>query len=293
MIANREFGANEGTVHLQGYIEFNHSVALSYLRNWQPRGHFEIRKGTQFEAIKYCCKDLLDDSIPGVESFENSRLGDLDLMGLQLFGIDEDLKLCEFLESLNTTRVSKLAEMVKMIDNGASDKDLALFDIDVWARSYRALSQYRLITVPERSWEMEVVVIYGPTGTGKSRLACEENPGCYWKQRGKWWDNYISQEVVVLDEFYGWLSWDVLLRMCDRYPMLVETKGGQTQFAAKKIIFTTNSEPCTWYENVYFPAFVRRVTSWIFMPECDVKHVYTQYRDFLININNTQLNSVQ
>jgi len=179
MICNQEFAATTATPHLQGYIEFNHAVALSFLRNWQPSGHFEIRKGTQYEAVKYCVKDYLDDSIPDVPNFSESRIGDMDVLGLQWFGIDENLTLLEFLETLNVSRVSKLAEMAKMIDNGATDRELAAFDIDVWARSYRALNQYRLITVDERCWEMDIIVIYGPTGTGKSRLACEENPGCY------------------------------------------------------------------------------------------------------------------
>ena len=68
-------------------------------------------------------------------------------------------------------------------------------------------------------------------------------------------DNYAHQDAVCLDEFYGWLQWDVLLRLADRYPLLVETKGGQIQFSSKKLIFTSNTEPTKWYKEVYFESF--------------------------------------
>jgi len=133
---------------------------------------------------------------------------------------------------------------------------------------------------------MDVTVVYGPTGTGKSRMCNEDYDNPYWKQRGKWWDNYAHQETVCLDEFYGWLQWDVLLRLCDRYPLLVETKGGQIQFASKRLVFTSNTEPSKWYNGKYFDAFIRRVKTWIYMPRLGCRMVFTDYADFLNAINN-------
>lgn len=54
----------------------------------------------------------------------------------------------------------------------------------------------------------------------------------------------------MVDEFYGWFSWDFMLRLCDRYPLSVETKGGAVQFVAKKIIFTSNDHPRDWYKKM-------------------------------------------
>lgn len=139
--------------------------------------------------------------------------------------------------------------------------------------------------VSPRNWEMEVIVLYGPTGTGKSKYCNDSFESPYWKQRGKWWDNYQHQETVILDEFYGWLQWDVLLRLCDRYPLLVETKGGQIQFSTKRIVFTSNTVPSLWYKNVYFDAFVRRVNKWIYMPTLGTKLETTDYKEFLNFIN--------
>lgn len=106
-------------------------------------------------------------------------------------------------------------------------------------------------------------------------------PKAYWKQRSNWWDGYAGHEAVILDEFYGWLPFDLLLRLCDRYPLMVETKGGQTQFAAKTICITTNMLPCNWYKSAYFPSFARRVTVWHILPIWGSHREYTDYGEFL------------
>lgn len=169
--------------------------------------------------------------------------------------------------------------MKKMIDEGKSDKDLAEYDFAVYISSYRGLSHYRVITSTPRDHEVTVTVIQGPTGTGKSRHCKEQYPGAYWKQRSNWWDGYEGQETVIIDEFYGWLPFDLLLRICDRYPLLVETKGGQVNFTAKNIIITSNTVPERWYKNVYFKSFARRVTKWIIMPVWGSSLEFQNYND--------------
>lgn len=285
LLSNREVGAT-GTTHHQGYVEFNTSVALSHLRNWNRRGHFEIRKGTQEQAILYCCKDYLNDT-GDVASLYDVTLEALEGFGFVSAGLDKTQLLRDFLKTLSSKKISKLTQLKLLIDEGWTEKQIADYDFDTWCRSHRALSQYRLMCVTPRNWEMEVIVIYGPTGTGKSKFCNETYPGCYWKQRGKWWDNYSHQDTVCLDEFYGWLQWDVLLRLSDRYPLLVETKGGQIQFSSKTLVFTSNTEPSKWYKDVYFSAFVRRVTKWIYMPNLGVEREFIDYNEFLNALNMT------
>jgi len=283
-IANKEMGAS-GTPHYQGYVEFDNPVAISHLNNWVFTGHYEIRKGTQLEAIRYCVKDFLDDDNEPIVVFD-IPLSELESYGLVTFGLDKTQLLTAFLKGLEHKKISKLSALKILIDDGWTDKMIADYDFDTWCRSHRALQAYRLLCVTPRNWEMEVTVIYGPTGTGKSRLCNLEFPDCYWKQRGKWWDNYACQEVCVLDEFYGWLQWDVLLRLCDRYPLLVETKGGQMQFSSKAIVFTSNTLPALWYKTgVYFDAFIRRVNKWIYMPTLGSRMEFTDYNEFINAIN--------
>lgn len=154
-------------------------------------------------------------------------------------------------------------------------------EFDVWVSHYRAFERFLLMKQKPRNHDVVVHVLQGPTGTGKSKWAMDHYPDAYWKQRSNWWDGYAGHETVVIDEFYGWLPFDLLLRVCDRYPLLVETKGGQVQFVAKTIIFTTNQLPAQWYRSCYFPSFVRRVTMWHVLPFFGEHLQFTDYSLFL------------
>ena len=51
-------------------------------------------------------------------------------------------------------------------------------------------------------------------------------------------------------------------RLCDRYPMAVEVKGGSVDFISKILKFTSNFNVDTWFQDrPNKAAFFRRVTS--------------------------------
>lgn len=74
----------------------------------------------------------------------------------------------------------------------------------------------------------------------------------YYKPRGQWWDGYDGHDSVVVDDFYGWMACDELLRVCDRYPCKVPVKGAFVEFVAKNIYITSNRHVWEWY---HFEAF--------------------------------------
>lgn len=117
----------------------------------------------------------------------------------------------------------------------------------------------------------DVVVCIGPPGTGKSMYSQNFDPKAYWKPRGEWWCGYDAHETIVLDDYYAWLPYDTMLRLCDRYPLLCGTKGGQVSVRPKTVIFTTNTLPHRWYDQsktqVTWPAMQRRFTKIIWMKE--------------------------
>lgn len=68
--------------------------------------------------------------------------------------------------------------------------------------------------------------------------------------RTKWWDGYVDQEHVIIDEFRGAIAIDHLLRWLDKYPVNVERKGGQIALLAKKIWIASNLSPDQWYPDL-------------------------------------------
>lgn len=251
-----------------------------------PTAHLEPRKGTANQALIYCLKDQPVETTQIIqncprETYIGSLHESTDLPTIIMQNTDDRTAgeiLCD--KSLKTLkRDQRLIQLKEAIDMGKPDVDLADLDFPLYIQYHKGLNHYRMLKSQPRDCEMEVVVIQGPTGTGKSKFCKDSYPGAYWKQRSQWWDNYSGQDTVIIDEFYGWLPFDTMLRLCDRYPLLVETKGGQVNFAASRIVITTNAIPERWYRNVYFDAFVRRVTRWIVMPTWGTAHETTDYAE--------------
>ena len=120
---------------------------------------------------------------------------------------------------------------------------------DIYVRNYNALQRIGADNAQPLAIEREVVVYWGPTGTGKSRRAwAEASNEAYPKDpRSKFWDGYRDHEHVVIDEFRGDIDISHVLRWFDRYPVIVEVKGGSRVFKAKKIWITSNLHPELWY----------------------------------------------
>jgi len=93
-----------------------------------------------------------------------------------------------------------------------------------------------------------VLWFYGPTGTGKSHhahlLAAQTGP--YWSASKdlNWFNGYdpMYHKAVVVDDFrQSFCSFDWLLKITDKYPLEVPTKGGFVCWAPELIIIT-----CPW-----------------------------------------------
>ena len=299
LIAVKEVG-EAGTPHLQGYLELITPRTLKWVKDRIPRAHLESRKGSKKQAIAYVMKTLELDQLRENGEERNSDCGETVLvnanestMPLTII-FPPELSILNMYETyvLKSQKLNKralaLQSVKKRIDEGASDLTIANEFFDVWVSNYRAFERYRVLITPPRNHPVEVYVIQGPTGTGKSKYCMDHYPDAYWKQRSQWWDGYSGHKTVIIDEFYGWLPFDLLLRVCDRYPLLVESKGGQLQFVAERIIITTNAIPNNWYKHAYFDSFVRRVTEWWVFPIWGEMQKYIDYSEAMSAfVNNT------
>lgn len=85
---------------------------------------------------------------------------------------------------------------------------------------------------------------------------------------GRWFDGYVGQPLAIFDEFDGRFGgWRLapLLRVIDRYSLLVPVKGGYTWWEPEEIRITTNFHPSEWFDyserREQYKALRRRVTT--------------------------------
>jgi len=259
-----------GTRHVQGYLEWKTPIRLQRLKLLiSPRVHLEMRKGTATQAAAYCKKS--ETRLDGPYEFGT--------MGRCAQG-----------------RRNDLARLKKAITDGLSDRQLWEECFEGMAKHHRAMDKYRFVLQEQRTTKTQTIVLFGTPGTGKSHWCRETYPDAYWKQRSNWWDGLGLAPTVVMDDFYGWLPFDQLLRLCDKYPLMVETKGSQSHFFATTICITSNTLPSTWYKNVpNFAAFIRRVDKWMIFDKSMNLGEFTEfdnYDDFLNKVNQLGLNEI-
>lgn len=225
LVYQLETGEN-GTPHLQGYVSFVNQKRFSEFRKFflDERAHIAVAKGNAKQNRAYCTKS------------EGRLQGPWEFGSLPSQGKRTDLMQCK-----------------ELLDSGATLKELSEQYFSQFVRYSKAFKEYTLLHAPQRDWEMDIQVVYGPTGTGKSRYCAENYPGAFWKSKNsgvqQFWDGYNSEEVIIIDEFYGWFSWDYLLRLTDRYPFSLDVKHGTVPLAARTIVFTSNKHPREWYPN--------------------------------------------
>lgn len=233
-----EKGEND-VPHLQGYVSFTKRHRISSLKKINSRAHWEARKGTVEQAIAYCSKE--DTRVAGpweVGKREQGKRNDL-------AGLQDDL------------------------DDNKSMKFVSKEHFHPYLKYHRGIQNYRRIQQAVRTEKSFVGVIIGETGVGKSKLMADRFPGAFWKScNDKWWDDYDFQDVVIIDEYYGWLPYHYLLRLLDRYPLNVESKGGMLNFNPKQIWICSNAEPENWYkfnERMKYSPLERRIDFYAIM----------------------------
>ncbi len=237
-----ESGEN-GTPHFQGFVVWTSPVRIRQAcARLGGAAHIERAMGSDEEASKYCQKE--ETRVEGPWFW-----GDCPHQGKR----------------------SDLIEIHAMVKAGAKRKEIIEEHFGSYLRYHKGIEIARLTYGARRDWEMEVHVFYGPTGTGKSRKA--------WSEAGQeafvlmapnskngpvWFDGYDGQKNVIIEEYYGWMRWNFLLQLLDRYPMRVPVKGGSLEWVPKKIWICSNERPQEWYnynERMDYQTLRRRIST--------------------------------
>lgn len=243
-----------GTPHIQGYLECKGQKSRATLSKAFPRASFIISNGDPFQAAIYCvqcehCKhsDQTCDNCPFAREpgfnaehdegwFEAGGPSPINNLA------GEDGTFPRGQGKRNDIHLAK--EIIK--------KGGGMCDVIDQVGGYQAMRAAELMLKylePRRNWKPVVIWLYGRTGLGKSKLAKVLAPEAFISGRNlKWWYDYDAHENVIIDDFRAdFCTFHELLRILDRYPYIVETKGGSRQLLAQTIVITSPYHP----EHVY------------------------------------------
>jgi hypothetical protein len=221
LIYGREV-SESNTPHLQGYIVFGRRRSLQFAKSLLgQRLHLEVSRGTPEQNIEYCSKDGDTHEAGSRPSGQGSR---------------SDLRAC-----------------YEKVKSSGSLREVADAFPRQFIRYHAGITKLHSFYKRKRTWQTEVYVFWGPTGTGKTKRAFEEaGDGAFIYPGGGWFDGYDGEENVIFDEFSGGeFKLTYLLRILDRYPMKVPVKGSFIEWIPKKIWITSNLDPNDWYPSAH------------------------------------------
>ena len=82
--------------------------------------------------------------------------------------------------------------------------------------------------------------IYGDPGIGKSFSVRHLYPELYLKDMNKWWDGYVDQSIVLIDDYDSYVFSHYLKIWADNYIFNGEIKGGIVKCCYSVLFITSN-----------------------------------------------------
>lgn len=245
LILGEEICPTTGTTHWQAYMELFNPQRMTAIKRFFDDNtvHLEERKGTREEAKEYCMKDNKYTEF-GTWIMGQGHRSDLDSV------------------------TAELVSGTKRID------DIALEDPSFFCRYRNGLKDIQQIADKRASRafrHVEVTLLSGPTGCGKTRQAMESSDQIYKIEGTRlganhsmgWFDGYEGEKTLVIDEYDNNVPISRLLTLLDGYQLQIPIKGSCTYARWDKVLITTNLKPHELHPQakpVHQTALRRRIT---------------------------------
>lgn len=116
----------------------------------------------------------------------------------------------------------------------------------IFLRYHRGIEKLNANRGP--SWrEVSVTILWGPTGSNKTRTVMEMDDVYKIDPPYTWWDGYQGEAILLIDDFRtGAIPRGMLLNLLDGYRLRLETKGSHTWALWSAVYITTNFNPEMW-----------------------------------------------
>lgn len=236
-VVGREVAPSTGTIHLQGWVQFDLPRTPGWVKNFiGSNAHIE-RARSDYASKAYA-----------------GKVGDLviDKTTLSMQGHRSDIDaLVESLKKggLRQAKIDCPSQLIKYPGG---------------CRLYCSVTD----PSPERL-DIKVFAFIGTTGTGKSRAAFANKPHFrpYIGEAGRpWFDGYGAEPHLILDEYVGQYPYEILLGILDVYPMKIEVKGGMAEACWTTVTLTSNLNIQEWYPKKDISALLRRIHKIQYLP---------------------------
>lgn len=237
VIIGEEIAPGTGKLHWQAYVELYNSQRWSFIKkSYEDKTiHIEGRFGTRIQARDYCKKDNKFIELGKWITGQGHR-SDLEEIARTLTSGEATIQ--EVMEHAPRTYCQ--------YRNGLND--LAAFGTKKKTKKFRKL---------------EVTLLTGPTGCGKTRHAMKKATYRIQGTQLAWWQDYAGEDVICIDEYNNDVGITEMLNLLDGYQLRLNVKGKHTYANWTKVYITTNLKPEELHANAkkaHRDALFRRIT---------------------------------
>ena len=245
----------QNTPHTHVFMCFENAVGFSTIKKRFPPAHIEAANGSCEQNRDYIRKEgkYLDSDKKEtnlIETFEEYGEMPLD----------------------TSEKNKKISEQVyEMLKNEASISEIVQC-FPSYATKIPHLEQARQMLLQEKYSnvfrKLEIIYIYGDTGTGKTRHVMEKHGynNVYKVTNYKnTFDGYTSQDVILFDEFRSSIPLSDMLQYLDGYPCRLPARYADRTACYTKVYIISNIPLNEQYKNMQaeqpasWNAFVRRI----------------------------------
>lgn len=213
-----------GTEHIQGYVRFGQRRTLGGAKRMlRDDAHLERANGNEEQNRTYCLK----------EGGEHGEYGEYDAK--------QGIK----------GRRTDLEEIARKIKEGKPMRDIADEHPGDYIRYHQGLHalQTQIAAAPPIERNVQVTVLWGPTGTGKTHRVLTNYPETHIVFPGRDpWGQYSDQPVICFEEF-DYEKWTVqdMNRYIDKWRCPLDARYQNKHARWTRVFVLANSNPLSWW----------------------------------------------